>query len=132
MKRLTERMLGGVVLPEIPMEIKNKEDLEKFHHARKIYEENTIKLAAYEDTGFSPEELQQLVNQQKWHVVADGDLPEEKGQYLLQMEVTNSKIMPFMIGFYRSKSRTFPLENHYHHILAWRELPEPWEGENNE
>lgn len=35
------------------------------------------KLAAYEDIGFSPEELQQLVDRQKWHVVADGDLPEE-------------------------------------------------------
>lgn len=64
----------------------------------------------------------------KWHAVAEGDLPEETGRYLLQMEVTNPEIMPFMIGFYRSKSRTFPLENHYHHILAWRELPEPWKG----
>ena len=86
-------------------------------------------LGRYEDIGFSPEELQEIVDKQKWHVVAEGDLPEETGHYLLQREVTNPKteIMPFMIGFYRSKSRTFPLENHYHHILAWRELPEPWE-----
>ena len=34
-------------------------------------------LGRYEDIGFSPEELQQLVDRQKWHVVADGDLPEE-------------------------------------------------------
>lgn len=35
------------------------------------------KLAAYEDIGLKPEELQEMVNRQKWHVVAEGDLPEE-------------------------------------------------------
>lgn len=32
-------------------------------------------LGRYEDIGFSPEELQEMVDRQKWHVVAERDLP---------------------------------------------------------
>lgn len=47
MERLTEKFGDKVVLPIIPMEIKNQSDLERFHTVRKKYEENTIKLAEY-------------------------------------------------------------------------------------
>lgn len=49
MGRLTKKIAGKVILPLIPMDIKNKDDLETYHKARKQYEENTIKLAEYED-----------------------------------------------------------------------------------
>ena len=49
MERLTIKLAGSVALPLIPMDIKNKEDLEIYHKVRKQYEENTIKLAEYED-----------------------------------------------------------------------------------
>lgn len=49
MERLTKKIAGSVALPLIPMDIKNKEDLEIYHKVRKQYEENTIKLAEYED-----------------------------------------------------------------------------------
>ena len=42
-------MMGKVILPIIPMEIKSKEDLDKYHKVRKEYEEMAIKLAEYED-----------------------------------------------------------------------------------
>lgn len=37
-------------------------------------------LGLYEDIGFSPEELQKLIDRQKWHIVVEGDLPEQKGE----------------------------------------------------
>ena len=43
MERLTKKIAGSVALPLIPMDIKNKEDLEIYHKVRKQYEENTIK-----------------------------------------------------------------------------------------
>ena len=49
MERLTRKIAGSVALSLIPMDIKNKEDLEIYHKVRKQYEENTIKLAEYED-----------------------------------------------------------------------------------
>lgn len=48
------------MLPVIPMEIKNEEDLKKYHETRRKYEENTIRLAEYEDTGLTPEQLREV------------------------------------------------------------------------
>ena len=49
MNRLTKKIAGNVILPLIPMNILNKDDLETYHTVRKQYEENTIRLAEYED-----------------------------------------------------------------------------------
>lgn len=49
MSRLTRKMMGQVVLPVIPMEIKTKEDLNEYHKVRREYEAMAIKLAEYED-----------------------------------------------------------------------------------
>ena len=49
MSRLTKKFADKVVLPVIPMEIKSKEDLDKFHEVRREYEAMAIKLAEYED-----------------------------------------------------------------------------------
>jgi hypothetical protein len=57
MNRLTEKFMDKVVLPNIPMEIKNKKDLEEYHEVRRNIENKIIKLAAYEDTGLEPKDV---------------------------------------------------------------------------
>lgn len=47
-------------------------------------------------------------------------LPDEKGWYL----VFAKNQRPFVAYF---KGKTFPLNNHYHEIVAWMPLPEPYE-----
>lgn len=49
-------------------------------------------------------------------------LPESKGWYL----VYSKGQRPYVAYF---KGNTFPLNNHYHEIIAWRELPEPYKEE---
>lgn len=83
-------------------------------------------LGRYEDIGFSPEELQQLVDRQKWHVVADGDLPEEKWFYQCTV-LDNQKNEVFIAEVYK-KAAGFFYDNELYEVIAWRELPEPWEG----
>lgn len=51
-------------------------------------------------------------------------LPEEKGWYLVYAK--NQR--PFVAYF---KGKTFPLNNHYHEIVAWMTLPEPYEEKEN-
>ncbi len=51
-------------------------------------------------------------------------LPEEKGWYLVYAK--NQR--PFVAYF---KGKTFPLNNHYHEIVAWMPLPEPYEEKEN-
>lgn len=51
-------------------------------------------------------------------------LPEEKGWYLVYAK--NQR--PFVAYF---KGKTFPLNNHYHEIVAWMSLPEPYEEKEN-
>lgn len=46
-------------------------------------------------------------------------LPDEKGWYLVYAK--NQR--PFVAYF---KGKTFPLNNHYHEIIAWMPLPEPY------
>ena len=88
------------------------------------------KLAAYEDIGLKPEELQEMVNRKKWHVVADGDLPEEKGFYQCTV-LDNHKNEVFIADVYKEAAGFF-YDNELYEVIAWRELPEPWEGANNE
>lgn len=49
-------------------------------------------------------------------------LPEEKGWYLVYVKEQR----PYVAYF---KGKTFPLNNHYHEIIAWQPLPSAWEGE---
>jgi len=90
-------------------------------------------LGRYEDIGFSPEEFQQLVDRQKWHVVAEGDLPpklkdgERAKTYLITKNDTQKYIdFAFWDGeaFGRERKCNIVVSG----VLAWRELPEPWEG----
>lgn len=57
MKRLTKKSGDKVLLPIIPMGIDSKEDLNKYHKVRKEYQDVAIKLAEYEDTELTPEEI---------------------------------------------------------------------------
>lgn len=88
------------------------------------------KFAAYEDIGLKPEELQEIVDKQKWHVVAEGDLPEEKGFYQCTV-LDNHKNEVFIADVYKEAAGFF-YDNEFYEVIAWRELPEPWEGANNE
>ena len=86
------------------------------------------KLAAYEDIELDPEELQEMVDRQKWHVVAEGDLPEEVNKTYqctvldkFEKEIVLAEILyGTFVGFF--------CDTYLYEVLAWRELPEPWEG----
>lgn len=91
-------------------------------------------LGRYEDIGFSPEELQEIVDKQKWHVVAEGDLPPKPEIGMKKYLITKVREQDFrkkMVtelywdgnGFYHGL-----FSSEIRDILAWRELPEPWEG----
>ena len=69
-----------------------------------------------------------------WHVVADGDLPPKPESGIKRYLVTkvsaqdlSRKIVTDLYwdgnGFYQGFFR-----REIHNVLAWRELPEPWEG----
>lgn len=81
MSRLTRKMMGKVVLPVIPMEIKTKEDLNKYHEVRREYEAMAIKLAEYEDkeeAGEVSEEIEEKIMQEYAE-----DLYEEFNQVMI-------------------------------------------------
>lgn len=65
-----------------------------------------------------------------WHVVAEGDLPEEKGFYQCTV-LDNQKNEVFVADVYNETTGFFS-NNELYEVIAWRELPEPWEGANNE
>lgn len=88
------------------------------------------KLAAYEDIELDPEELQEIVDKQKWHVVAEGDLPEEKGFYQCTV-LDNQKNEVFIADVYNETTGFFH-GNELYEVIAWRELPEPWKERKEE
>ncbi len=57
MERLTKKFGDKVLLPNIPMEINSKKDLDKFHEVRRDVESKIIRLAEYEDIGLTPKEI---------------------------------------------------------------------------
>ena len=75
MKRLTKKFGDKVILPIIPMEINSKEDLSKFHEIRKEYQAMAIKLAEYEDTGLTPEEIVLLKEEDTSRHICYGEPP---------------------------------------------------------
>ena len=52
-------------------------------------------------------------------IPVDSRLPKERGWYLVHAEGQR----PYVAFF---KGNTFPLNNHYHKIVAWQPLPEPY------
>lgn len=78
--------------------------------------------------------LQQIIDKQptikpsasEWHVVADGDLPEEKWFYQCTV-LDNHKNEVFIADVYKEAAGFF-FDNELYEVIAWRELPEPWEG----
>ena len=97
-------------------------------------------LVRYEDIGFLPEELQEIVDKQKWHVVTEGDLPEDDREVLItyksnidgELNVDITSYCEVALGGrgmgYKEWGSPFPYFHVYNEVLAWRELPEPWEG----
>ena len=93
-------------------------------------------LGRYEDIGFSPEELQEIVDKQKWHVVAEGDLPpklkdgKRAKTYLITKQNgrnDNRKSIDFAFWNGEAFGRERKCNIGVSGVLAWRELPEPWE-----
>lgn len=90
-------------------------------------------LGKYEDIGFSPEELQEIVDKQKWHVVAEGDLPPklkdgERAKTYLITKNDAQKYIDFAFWDGEAFGRERKCNIGVSGVLAWRELPEPWEG----
>ena len=83
--------------------------------------------------------------EQKWHVVADGNLPEEVGNYLVTVERTffsgkypRGRVVREVLQAYFKRDDSYIVGYVWwsycaglddRDVLAWRELPEPWEGE---
>ena len=96
------------------------------------------KLAAYEDIGLKPEELQEIVDKRKWHVVAEGDLPPKlkdgkraKTYLITKQNGRNDTRKSIDFAFWNGEAfgRERKCNIGVSGVLAWRELPEPWEGE---
>ena len=96
------------------------------------------KLAAYEDIGLKPEELQEIVDKRKWHVVAEGDLPPKlkdgkraKTYLITKQNGRNDTRKSIDFAFWNGEAfgRERKCNSGVSGVLAWRELPEPWEGE---
>lgn len=94
------------------------------------------KLGKYEDIGFSPEELQEKVDRQKWHVVAEGDLPPKlkdgkraKTYLITKQNGRNDTRKSIDFAFWNGEAfgRERKCNIGVSGVLAWRELPEPWE-----
>lgn len=82
--------------------------------------------------------------EQKWHVVAEGDLPEEVGNYLVTVERTffsgkypRGRVVREVLQAYFKRDDSYIVGYVWwsdcaglddRDVLAWRELPEPWEG----
>ena len=76
----------------------------------------------------------------KWHVVAEGDLPEDDREVLItyksnidgELNVDITSYCEVALGGrgmgYKEWGSPFPYFHVYNEVLAWRELPEPWEG----
>lgn len=80
-----------------------------------------------------------------WHVVAEGDLPEEVGNYLVTVERTffggkypRGRVVREVLQAYFKRDDSYIVGYVWwsdcaglddRDVLAWRELPEPWEGE---
>lgn len=94
------------------------------------------KLGKYEDIGFSPEELQEKVDRQKWHVVAEGDLPPKlkdgkraKTYLITKQNGRNDTRKSIDFAFWNGEAfgRERKCNIGVSGVFAWRELPEPWE-----
>ncbi|WP_392888797.1 hypothetical protein [Eubacterium limosum] len=86
--------------------------------------------------------------EQKWHVVAEGDLPEEVGNYLVTVERTffsgeypRGRVVREVLQAYFKRDDSYIVGYVWwsdcaglddRDVLAWRELPEPWKGENKQ
>lgn len=76
----------------------------------------------------------------KWHVVAEGDLPEDDREVLItyksnidgELNVDITSYCEVALGGrgmgYKEWGSPFPYFHVDNEVLAWRELPEPWKG----
>lgn len=96
------------------------------------------RLAAYEDTGLTPEEIERLKEQHRW-IPVEERLPEKEGEYLVTFAVDEKvrlvgygccrkDVLGNNIGFgwYDLYSGTYFSDKAFN---AWQPLPEPYRKE---
>lgn len=124
MNRLTQRHENGeayVLLYAAPTDNQriNKEVVDK----QKMVIE---RLAAYEDTGLTPEEIMDGKMRTGWTPCSER-LPEKKGWYLVTRMLD--------VGCKDVDTKFYDTENGWvmdyveTQVLAWQPLPEPWDGD---
>lgn len=95
------------------------------------------RLAAYEDTGLTPEEIERLKEQHRW-IPVEERLPEKEGVYIVTFAVDEKvravgygccrkDVLGEDIGFgwYDLCSGTYFSDKAF---IAWMPLPEPYQG----
>lgn len=125
MNRLTKRTQKGAAL-KLDNPKTEKEAIKQLHDKYLLAIE---KLAAYEDTGITPEEIMDGKMPTGW-IPCIAREPDEAGWYLttsaLQFNCRDVDIKHY------SKTRGWKVRPDEFFVLAWQPLPEPWEGEIDE
>lgn len=84
------------------------------------------RLAAYEDTGLTPEEITRFIKEHDWIPCRDRE-PEESGTYLTTVALPfNCKETDIK---HYSETRGWTVRHNEFFVTAWQPLPEPWEGD---
>ena len=89
------------------------------------------RLAAYEDTGLTPEEIMDGKMLTGWIPCSDR-LPETSGRYLVSRtdyDGVNDKIVHFVEVLDFNLYSELDIEFWKTDVDAWQPLPEPWEGD---
>ena len=98
-------------------------------------EELVMRLAEYENTGLSPEEVKELRRQQdKWIPVGER-LPEEDERVIISTKNEVVKEGAYTERYGYAMRKGFFTENCFEDlqgVTAWQPLPEPYKGGQNE
>ncbi len=84
------------------------------------------RLAAYEDTGLTPEEIINGKMLRGW-IPCSERLPEKSGWYLVTVELLDGRKETNMTLY--TPKNMWMLSCNETQVLAWQPLPEPWEGD---
>lgn len=133
MKRLTmrnENGEAGVYLYSDPEDIKSI-----LQETKRKQKEVMERLAAYEDTGLTPEEIMDGKMLTGW-IPCSERLPSE--EEFLKSYLRNHYAAEFLVQIYGASRPTtlyyrdgvwFDDDFDKHNVIAWQPLPEPWEGD---
>lgn len=123
MNRLTKRTQKGAAL-KLDNPRTEKEARKQLHDKYLLAIE---KLAAYEDTGLTPDEIINGEMLGGW-IPCSERLPEKSGWYWVTVELLDG-CKETNMTLYTPKNM-WMLSCNETQVLAWQPLPEPWEGAN--